>query len=253
MTDWNKPLPFLIVFTPRGGSTFLAHCLDSHPQVGCLRGEPLREGFIWRKVFRNATPEQLLAVAFNRPGYHAAGCRVTRRCFKEIEARWLQRRKVRIMFLYRENVLRIILSSIINTRRGDGKHNALSEQYHTYERVPMVRINLDVKHFLSECERYTESVADIIRRVSALKLPTLYLTYAEIVGGEGSEAEHIPSEVGDKICDFLRVDRLKLYAQLKRTNPEPIRDIVTNWAELRKAVRKSKFKQWLPEAMHDSS
>ncbi len=234
---WNDPARFLLVFTQRGGSTYLAHCLDSHPDIGCERGEPLKPQHIWMRTFPEAVPEQLLDVALCRPGYKVTVARVNHRQVWGVSVDYLQSLDG-IIYLHRENFVRIIVSSIINAQ---GRRTT-----HTYERLPPQKFYIDPDKLISECRRYLGTVRRTRKWLGRKTgLPFLKVGYDGIVGGEGTEASEIPEPAGRLLCEFLGVEYQPLTCDLKRTNPEPLEKLVKNWKAVREALEATPFEKWM--------
>ena len=234
---WDDPARFLLVFTQRGGSTYLAHCLDSHPDIGCERGEPLCRQHIWARTFPKALPEQLLDVALRRPGYRVTVARVTHRAVWDVPIAYLQSLDG-IMHLHRENFVRIIVSAMINTQGW--------RMTHTYERLPLQKFYIDPDKLVSECHRYLGTVRRTRKWLGRkMGVPFLKVGYEGIVGGEGTEASGIPEPTGRRLCEFLGVEYRPLTCDLKRTNPEPLHKLVKNWREVREALLDTPFEKWI--------
>lgn len=235
---WDEPRRYLIVFTQRGGSTFLAHCLDSHTEIGCERGEPLLKVHPWLKAFPKASPEKILAMLLNRPGYPVTVARISYRHLRRVPRKFMENLDG-IIHLHRHNVVRNLISSTINTRQ--------LKSPHTYTHLPLTQIELDPDWLIANITKYTRAVKGVRKSLGRLGVPVLLLRYDEIVGGEGQEAFEIPRERGKDICKFLGVDYQPLYCWLKRTNPEPTREIISNWPEVKGALIRAGHGRYLKE------
>lgn len=235
MGEWTAPRRYLTIFTQRGGSTYLAHCVDSHPDVGFERGEPLNPLYIWRQAFPKARAETLLDLALNRPGYKVTVARVNYRHITEVGGGYLSRLDG-IIHLHRPNVVRIIVSAMINAQ---GLRPA-----HSYEPAAAQKVELDAKKVVRECNRYVGNVRTRRKWLGRLGVPLLLLTYDSIVGGEGTEAVGIPQDTSARICEFLDVEHRPLTCDLKRTNPEPLEDLVLNWQEVKAALDQTEHRRW---------
>ena len=233
---WFTPRRFLMVFTQRGGSTFLSHCLDSRPDIGAERGEPLHERYIWHQTLQDVPPHALLELILNRPGYKATVARVNYRHYHNINTAYLKGLDG-IIHLHRENVVRIIISAIINSR---GLRTT-----HTYERLSAQQVYIEPKLLLAECDRYVGNVRAMIANLPKLEVPILWLTYDQIVGGEGQEADGVPWGVDIDICKFLGVGPRPLLCYLKRTNPEHPSALVSNWREVKDALKGTEHERWV--------
>lgn len=242
---WKESHPFVIVATSRGGGTFLSHCLDSHIDVGCERGEPLHPGYIWGRYMPMADPNKIADLIWRRPGYMASGFKTTYRQFERLNKKILHRSGVKIIHLHRENVLRVALSAAINSSKKSVPSLA-GHPTHTYESVPAASIQLKPERFLAECDRYVQSVTDMLAGLASFA-HVLALTYNEITGGETVTTGQIPDGTAARITDFLEVEPAYLHASLVRVNPQPMSQIVTNWDELKQAIRKSEHRRWLAE------
>jgi len=234
---WDTPSRVLLVFTQRGGSTYLAHCLDSHPDIGCERGEPLCRDHVWMQAFPRARPEQLLDLALNRPGYKVTVARVTHRAVRQVPITYLQSLDG-IIHLHRENIVRIIVSAMINAKGW--------RVTHTYEPLPLQQFYIDPRVLLSECHRYLGNVRRTRKWLGRKPgVPFLKIGYEGIVGGEGQESSEIPEPAGRKVCEFLGVEYRPLTCDLKRTNPEPLHKLIENWREVRAALLGTPFEKWI--------
>lgn len=247
MRDWFRPRPAILVTTARSGSTFLAHCLDSHPQIGCERGEPFSPTYLWRVGLKLDT-ETILSLMLDRPGYDVAMFRVMYRPWRRLGlAALAQERGASIVHNERENALRVAVSADINTRLLAGDKRLKGHRVHTYEPLPPVHVTVKVSHILNEMLRYRANVAQMKEELAALGLPFLCITYAQIVGGEGNEATALPEDTGRELCEFLGVEYSPMASSLRRVNPRPLCEFVENWDELRRAVKAAGFGRYLEE------
>lgn len=237
MTAWETPRRFLMVFMQRSGSTFLAHCLDSHPDIGAERGEPLYPDYIWRQTFPEATSEQLLDLVLRRPGYRVTVARVNYRHVQSVGEGYLSGLDGYI-FLHRENVVRNMISSHINA--------AGVKAAHSFEPQRPVPIVIDPEEFIQGYRRSEQKRAAAWDRLSAVARPgAIHATTYEAITGGAVEATGIPQPEADSLCDFLGVSRAPLSCTLKRINPEPPSVLVTNWPELEAVLRESEYTAWL--------
>ena len=210
--------------------------MDSHPDVGFERGEPLNPLYVWRRMFKRATGENLLNLVLDRPGYQANVARVNYRHIEQVRGGFLQDLDG-VIHLHRQNVVRLIASAMINAQ---GLRTA-----HSYEAAEPMRVELDAVKLARECDRYIGNVRSRRKWLGRLGMPLLLLTYDEFVGGEGTDAGGIPEQATARICDFLEVERRPLTCSLKRTNPERLEDLVVNWNEIRAALLKTEHARWI--------
>ena len=232
--DYYQPRPAVVVATNRSGSTFLLNCLDSHPQIGCERGEPLDPRGVWQEMLPEVNRERLMRLLWRRPGYRVAMFKLSYKHVRWVGTEILQRERPRIIHLHRSNVLRMGVSAVINTAAMRGE---LQHATHTFEAVPPVKVRVEVDRFIKGCRTYLNKVRGMRKQLKRLGLPLLILTYEELVGYEGNETDEIISGTADTICQFLEVDSLPLISYTRRVNPQPLYEIVENWEALVGAVR----------------
>lgn len=220
----------ILLATNRSGSTFLNHALDSHPDIGWERGEPLTE------TRASHDPAGQVDALLSRAGYQVTGCKVSYRYLRDVLGfpALFDLGITRIIHLYRADAVRTTLSATINTMARDG---AIDRPYHTTEALPAARITVDPDHFVSECLRYIGNVRSMKQALMEIAIPQCEITYADIVGGEDQSASVVTLAASTRLCDFLGVERDILTARLRRVNPQPIEDIVQNWGALRDVLK----------------
>lgn len=235
MNEWSEPRRFLMVFMQRSGSTFLAHCLDSHPEVGAERGEPLNPGHVWRATFPGEAAEAIMDVVLGRPGYRVTVARANWRHALALGDGYLQGLDG-LLFLYRENIVHNMISSHINA--------AGVKAVHAFHRQPPASVVIDPDDFLRGCRRSDTKRQAALEWLRRLDRPVLVTTYEAITGGK-VEARSIPKPEAARLCEFLGVERRTLACSLRRINPERPEDLVTNWAELEAVLRESEYGECL--------
>ncbi len=244
--NWNTPEPAVVISVSRGGGTFLCHCLDSHPEIACERGEPLGSNAPWMQAGINR--DVLMRVLWTRSGYRVSMFKLTYK-----QARWygmedIKGMNVRVMHLHRENALRVIISNILGEARSRGESDHPAHAYEVPSPPPPVHV--DPAWLVSECCRYEEDVASMLNEIAALDVPWMSLTYGDMVGGEGTGAAGLTPEVQIRVCEFLSVaaDSLMVSTTV-RVNPWPLAEIVENWNDVRAAIVKDgSFVKYLEEA-----
>jgi hypothetical protein len=229
----DPPQPAILIAQSRSGSVFLSHCLDSHYQIGCDRGEPFNHRFPWQRL---GVPHRDLAAAlWRRQGYRVTMFKVSYRQFKNgfITPELLQEFRPKIIHLYRLNVLRAIISSALSTLTVDGKIN---HPLHTYEPVVQQEVELDCSTLLEEIEDYLAKV-NRIRNVLA-EFDVLELNYEQITKGSTGR---LSKSITNNICKFLGVDKGVMGAELVRLNPNPT---ITNQVEVKDTLAETPYR-WM--------
>lgn len=238
-----SPQPALLIATNRSGSTFLLHCLDSHPLIGCERSEPLAPEAVWAAL--GVGRQELMLAMWSRPGYRVAMFKLSYRQLSWVGHDLIQDIQPKLLHLHRANPLRVIVSSIINTEVAAGR---LDHPIHTWSPVSPVTLTLFPDDFIARCRRYLGKVTQMCHDLDALGLPVLYLTYEDLVGVEGAEARQLPPPTAQRICQFLEVDYHPLTAYTRRVNRAPLAEIVENWGQVAAAVGETELAKFLEGA-----
>lgn len=224
----------ILIATNRSGSTFLNHALDSHIDIGWERGEPL--------TTRRGDPDPVACVddvLSEKRGYVVVGCKLSYRYLRDVlwafdsDALWKLGIE-RIIHLYRADAVRTTLSATLCTM---AKRGELGHAIHTTEPIPPAHIKVDAAHFASECLRYIGNVRSMKQRLTEVDIPLLTVTYEAVIGGRDQNAQQVMNAVAWELCKFLGVERAPLTARLRRVNPQPAQEIVTNWDAVEAALK----------------
>lgn len=221
MTDWWTPQPALLVADSRTGGTMLASALDSHPQIGFERGQILHKRSAW--LAQGLTPDQCAAIAWSRPGYHAAGFRVVYGGFDRLSDDVLRHYQPRVIWLTRKP-LDTVISRLL--RRDAQQKRAGEAHYFEGDDLPeFAPVTLDT----GEVERMVAKAEDDHRRVgdrlSWLHLPVMELTYDLLV-------DSYPVVWGAQICQWLNVERRELVPVTRRIHHLDWSHYVSNWQDI---------------------
>lgn len=217
--------PFLIIAMPRSGGTLLSHCLDSHPQIYCHRGEPLHK----RDSFREYLDQNdALRIATSMRGYEWSGAKITTHYYRGLGGQlWLNSFfldfEAKIIFLYRQDLLRLIVSEAI--RKLD-KENGLHA--HAYEKRQLVRVELNIETIA--IEYHTLNKRRQIIRDSLLPFNPLELSYEEMT--ENDEISHLSRNLVSKLTNFFEVAKYPLFSLLRKRNNFPLNEIILNYQEV---------------------
>jgi LPS sulfotransferase NodH len=241
----------IILTTQRSGSTFIAECLQSHPEVLCP-GELLQKGFGYKVPdyifrFRNLTKvvQFFGSGAWNSPRmmdrFFATGnakARVFKAMYNHLAFPWTRRYlerhpEIRIIHLRRDNLLKQYVSFLLM-----GRPRVKHWQPHVIAPIPAVRVHVPPDAALAYMRR-TVAQYQHFEQVFA-KHRRMPLVYEETIDGNG-----LRQDVADAICDFLEVSRRPMSSPLVKVNPDDLSEMVTNYDELAAAVRHSEFARLL--------
>lgn len=245
MNDYTSPSPAALIATNRSGSTFLLNALDSHPQIGCERSEPLDPHGWWMTLGAPVVNRvELLRFLWRRPGYKVAMFKMSYRHVRWVGMGFLKEAGARLIHLHRENVVRMGISSLINTAAVKGE---LDHPIHTFSPVDAVSIRVEVGPFIYNSLAHLKKVKAMKKHLGRLGLPLLSLTYEDLVGYEGNEPDEVQAATATAICEHLGVEVIPLVSYTRRVNPRPLCEIVENWTELAAGLARTDLAVFLAE------
>lgn len=237
--DYFNPKPAVLIATSRSGSTMLMHCLDSHPQIGCERYEPLNSD----SPFMGRTSQNrkaVMRILWERPGYRVAMFKMTYRHIKWVGWDLFYEYNPVILHLHRDNALRAILSSMINTAAVKGELDYVS---HSYIPLPAPKIEVPLKKLWIELDRYEAAVLDMAKRLKETGFPVVYLTYEQLT--DNRQTNQLNPDVTSTICSALRIDEHVMYNQLVKLNKQPLDQSIINWDEVREEFANTQYARHL--------
>jgi LPS sulfotransferase NodH len=273
---------FIILADARTGSTMLGQALNSHPSVRCFREifdfmQPfvdfemdgydnnnradyeLRESdacrFLDERIFC-AQPEGVTAVGFKFMYGHFWG-------YAGLLERLTSDLDLRIVHMQRRNMLRALVSLRIAEATGDWyayPHIPLRARFKIRNvahaiRDPLLALralrrslepardkpaDLRVSLTPDECRAHFERVAHDISHWNSLFAdhPLVNVVYEDFVADPG---------VADELQRFLDLDPSPLAVGIKRQNPEPLRQLIANYDELRASFAGTKYEAWFDD------
>ncbi|HET8690582.1 MAG TPA: sulfotransferase [Steroidobacteraceae bacterium] len=233
----------IILTTQRSGSTFLVDCLRSHPEVECsgeiLNGLPDVPRQMYRGPFRQVVKGfRILRTGAWLPGpyldafFRRGTARV--RCFKAMynqlarpfAARYLvQNEDIRVIHLRRHNLLKVHVSTLLMDKRKQLQATAPTET---------VWIHVDPQKAVAAIRKAQAKFDAYDRQFS--RHPLLQISYEKLIGPDG-----ITEDARNRICEFLGIAQLPMTSPLVKLNPDSLRDMVTNYDELERAMRATEF------------
>jgi len=238
--------PAVILAHARSGSTFLAHCLDSHPDVFCLKTEPLHNAQPLRHRFPGASSEAILEALLFQPHYTAACAKIiyphqTSDALLQTLRGW----ETRVILLTREDLLRTAVSWAFTSMRESG---GLDRPVHSRSVEKPVRVRVDPWVVLGYAQLVRDATRFIVTALDWYHFQVLELSYEEVFGGEHGEIRELPTDVNRQICKFLGVDaRYRMRSQLRKINRYPLKEQIENWGEFSAALKNTFLAPYLEE------
>ena len=230
--------PAVILAHARSGSTFLAHCLDSHPDIFCLKTEPLHNDQPLRHGFPGASNAAILEALLFQPHYTAACAKIiyphqTSDALLQTLRGW----ETKVILLTREDLLRTAVSWVFTSMNETGK---LSRPVHSRSVEGPVCVRVDPWAVLGYAQLVRDATRLMITLLDWYHFPVLELSYDEVFGGEHGEVRALPAGVNRQICKFLGVDaRYQMRSQLRKINRYPLKEQIENWEEFQATLEGS--------------
>ena len=237
----------VILTTQRTGSTFLAGCLESHPQIECageiLIGAPDVPQPQYRGPFKGIV--KLARFAYSgawRPGnrmraFYAGGTarvRMFKAMYNQLANPFAlgylrQQEDLRIVHLRRKNLLKVHVSTLLMPKRAHAQALMAVEPVWIHVNpaaaiASMRRARALYTHFELQFERH----------------PRLQVAFEDLFDGQ-----YLQVGTAARICDFLGVEQHPMKSRIVRLNPESLREMVTNYDELADAVSRTEFAEML--------
>jgi hypothetical protein len=249
---------FFILARGRTGSTLLHQLLDSHPQCICFeeifadrplpdespadypapmlegmrRDEGLRSSdpvaFLDRYVFADDLPPAIRSVGFKLFYFHSNGGR------SELWDHLRRDQGVRVVHLRRRNLLRMFLSMKIAFKTG---------AWWSLSGMP----GLDERAVVLDPDEFRAYVDQSLRQRDSAEAafashPIFPLWYEEF--------EDYPRDSAriDALLDFLGLPAARLHSEMRRQNPEPLRQLIVNFDELKERFAGTPLSAYFEEA-----
>ena len=248
----------VVLSTQRSGSTLLVDYLSSTPGIlihselfqrldPALEGRPDRPRHydIAYQTFRKASVVRRLAHRFRRgslidrylhgviapkPGIDVIGLKLMydqARKYPEVLS-WLDSREAYYVHLVRENLLDMIVSRELAVKRGT---------YSMRNSLQMIQVYLDVDKLMADLARISRDIGDF--REFCLKRRSRELTYEALVADKAGTVRRILEFVGAN-------PREPAGSILKKTNPAPLKDVISNYNEVASVLGKDpRFKRFV--------
>ena len=217
----SQVTPFVMLFAGRVGSSHLMSLLNSHPSILALHdhlGDIVNEGF---ETQYNWAKDVLTPPIIGRNRARGFKSKLVSLSDPQRFAQFFQERGCKILYLVRRNRIKAVVSHINGKRLYEktGMWGLFDES----NRPPAFEI--DLEEFKRVLENREKVDGDLEKYVRNLNLPTLDITYEELLSNEQA--------LVDRIFDFLKVRPMKLKAPSLKITSDNLQDVITNFSELR--------------------
>lgn len=230
MANDGSSAKFVVLGSPRSGTTMLLSYLNSHPNVKA-KGELFR-------FLRGRSSEGLWADAFmtKKVGVHAVGFKLLRShpedsIDKSVWSRIKGDEKLKILHLRRKNLVRWYVSRLVALQ---------TSCWNTYSRKKVLplserKIHVNVAEALASFEselRYHEQIERYYSKSQLLKV-----VYEDLVRSGDQEFS--------RIFKFLSIPDCRVRSSTVKINFEPLHDLITNYKEVESRLKNTPYSCFL--------
>ena len=211
----NIPTRFVMLFEGRVGSSFVVNSLNSHPEIATqdeiLVNEPAEK------------QQELIEGLFASPKKPVVGFKTKYRDIADEAASidLLKRYDVKIIYLYRKNVIKLALSRLNALRIFEkyGTWNRLEGQEPLPSFAPTIEAFEEALAFRKDKE---EALQDFLAR---LDMPRLDMAYEALLEDQNAFFQNI--------FDYLGCKPALLTSQVQKNTSDNMRDVLLNYDELK--------------------
>jgi hypothetical protein len=232
----------IVVANMRTASSFLIDSLGSHSDISAFDGEVLLPGSPWREKGDNNA--EVLTRYYSQVSLSVLCAKVTYVQVGPHVLDFISANDLKVMHLTRDNVLRLAFSAAVNMHTEDPRYGHICEGD---DRPEMPHFDVDPTWFMKRAQRNDRNQVRMRGLLDDMPNEVLHLTYRDVVGGEGRDAEGVLEETVREICDFLGVPYGPLISDRRKSNPWPMSEVVANWDDVKEAISHSKYMALLQE------
>ena len=224
---------FVIAFIGRTGSSYIIDMLNSHPHVVAERELLVKPDSAEKE---HATLEQLYTTPRDK-NIQAVGFKTKLTDVTDLPQFFdmLDEFNLKVIYLYRDNVIKQTVSRINRKRLHD------HTQLHNLEKdvPPLPAFAITPEEFKQWFEQTHHRSTEIHEYMHCVKRPQLRISYEDLL------ADH--DKVFERIFDFLEVDPQPMESKLVKNTSDNLRDVLTNFDELRMLYAGTKFEKMFDE------
>ncbi|WP_299164474.1 sulfotransferase [uncultured Eudoraea sp.] len=231
----NKQYEKLVILgRQRTGSSLLKTLLHAHPKID-IEGEVFRllEGkscrTVWKETFSKKLP--WIKYAGFKLFYNHPDDSEDREVWEILNADT----NVKVIHIKRENILRTYISKLIALKTGAWNSRQEEEKTEFLDK----RVKVDVEHCLNELREIKKLEAQF-GKTRFPNHPYIELSFEELTQDKEGQLSRIYSFLG---LEYEKIEKTKI--NLKRQNPEGLRELILNYDDLVEKISHSEFKNLL--------
>ncbi len=235
-SEIRKNNAFVVLGTQRSGTTFIRHCLNSHPEINCY-GELFTRNYkandsyyvfrmsnIGNRIKHYVVRKEMVA-AFLDDLYKKESDKVTgfKLMYSEVSRfpprfpmiiEYLKSIKAETIHIVRRNVLKTLISRETAKKR---------KQYHAKEKILAVKVSLPVSTLIQELNKI--SFENKFWQTAFPKENYIRVDYEDFVENKADESQ--------RLLRFLGVnENIELLSKNVKLNPDSVENLVENYNEV---------------------
>jgi len=231
--------PFVILFVERDGSTYMTTLLQEHPEIEAVferfavmkqKGQSAQEQLAWANDYW--TPPLVGKVG-------AVGFKTKLVDVLDLEGftQLLREKQVKVIYMYRRNRIKAVVSRINARRLHDATGNW--NLYKESDRQPPMTVDIaEFQQFVQERQDADEALAAYVQ---SLQLPNLRVQYEDL--------QQDKDAILRQIFEFLGVNYLQLEGKTKKHTKDDLREVITNFDELKHSFASTPYADMFDEVL----
>ncbi|KAL6657078.1 hypothetical protein ACP70R_004858 [Stipagrostis hirtigluma subsp. patula] len=242
---------FVIVSMQRSGSGWFETLLNSHPNISS-------NGEIFNRIDRRQNISSIIRTLDRLYNLDWLTSAAKNECTAASGLKWmlnqgildnhddivshLNKKGVSVIFLFRRNTLRRLISLLANEYDRDAKQLNGTHKSHTHSReeaeiLAKFKPELDISTLITNIRNVEKSIRDCLRYFNSTRHMVLY--YEDIISNSNALSQ---------VQEFLRVPVRKLVSKQVKIHTRPLPDLVKNWEEVSSRLNRTEYAQFLDGA-----
>jgi len=225
----NRKTNFILLFIGRSGSSYIIDMLNSHPDIVAERellvpfDDSESEYNCLNNLYNKQRDVNISAVGFKTKLTDVYDVGQFTKMLDEFDTK--------IIYLYRDNVIKQTVSRINRKRLHDDR------EHHNLEKgdkkLPAFSIETEeFKRWFEETNNRSLEIHDYVHNV---KRPQLRISYEDLLENHDL--------VFKRIFDFLDVEPHKMESKLVKNTSDDLKDVLLNYDELKNLYKNTKFEE----------
>ncbi|KAL6841786.1 hypothetical protein ACP4OV_028298 [Aristida adscensionis] len=239
---------FVVVSMQRSGSGWFETLLNSHPNISS-------NGEIFGRMDRRQNISSILRTLDKLYNLDWLTSAAKNECTSAFGFKWmlnqgfldnhddivnyLNKKGVSVIFLFRRNTLRRLISVLANDYDRDAKQLNGTHKSHVHSKeeaevLAKFKPELDISTLIKNIRNVEKSIRDCLEHFNSTRHMTLF--YEDIIGNINALSQ---------VQEFLGVPVRKLISRQVKIHTRPLPDLVKNWEEVSRKLNGTEYAQFL--------